>query len=343
MNGVFFEVQVESADLKPRIIYHSERTPSMKSIYAIGIRMIALMILVCPPALGQNDSQEKATGKEKPRAVSITLKSGEVIKGILIKLDENSVEYKVNDVVQSRPMQEVSQLRFDESSTSAAKTGSIVPAIDPQTPTAAPDTATGKQVDQPTPAPSSFKRPTILSREIPKYTDKARRNGVQGNVVLNVLFAADGTVTSIRVVSGLPDGLNESAIEAAKKIRFKPAMRNGQPVSFRDDLHFSFHLDRPLPSPRLLLPPHNEAVTTDPRKTTLHWDQVPGARRYRVRVEKEIEKPGNWIFDHETIVTKRYYEFDFTGIEVWRWRVMAVNAFERDGDWSDWRILRFRK
>jgi TonB family protein len=278
----------------------------MKPIYEAGIRMIALMIFICPVALAQNDGKDKAAAETKPRAVSIILKSGEVINGILIKLDNNSVEFKVNDVVQSRPMQEVSQIRFDESATSSL-------------------------------------RPTILSREKPKYTEKARRNGVQGDVVLNVMFAADGTVTSIRVVSGLPDGLNESAIEAAKQIRFKPATRNGQPISFRQDIHFSFHLDRPLPSPKLLLPPHNEAVTTDPRKTTLHWDQVPGARRYRVRVEKEIEKPGNWIFDHETRVTKLYYEFDFTGIEVWRWRVMAVNAFERDGDWSDWRTLRFSK
>jgi hypothetical protein len=40
----------------------------------------------------------------------------------------------------------------------------------------------------------------------------------------------------------LPDGLTEKAIEAAKKIRFNPAVKNGAPVSVRGQLEFSFNL-----------------------------------------------------------------------------------------------------
>jgi TonB family protein len=316
----------------------------MKPIYEAGIRMIALMIFICPVALAQNDGNDKAAAETKPRAVSITLKSGEVINGILIKVDDNSVEYKVNDAVQSRPMREVSQIRFSEQATSTAKAESIPPVTDPPTPEATLDPASGKPDDQQTPAPSSLTRPpTLLYKEKAKYTDEARRNGVQGIVVLNVIFAADGTITSIKVMRGLPDGLNEKAIEAAKKIRFRPAIKNGQPVSVRGNLHFSFNLDITLPAPRLLLPPHNEVIATGLRKTTLHWDPVPGARRYKVRLEKETEKSGKWTLDHETEVTKPYYDFDFTGAEAWRWRVKTVNAFGREGDWSDWRTLRFSK
>jgi TonB family protein len=303
----------------------------MKPIYEAGIRMIALMIFICPLALAQNDGKDKAAAETKPRAVSITLKSGEVINGILIKLDGNSVEYKVNDVVQSKPMQEVSNIRFSEETTSTAKTDVVIP-------------GTGKPVDRQTSVQSSLNlRPTVLSKEKARYTDEARKNGVQGTVVLSVIFAADGTIRSIQVVRGLPDGLNENAIEAAKKIRFRPAIKEGKPVSVRGNLEFSFNLDRILPPPRLLLPPHNEVIATGLRKTTLHWDPVPGARRYKIRLEKETEKSGKWTLDHETEVTKPYYDFDFTGAEVWRWRVKTVNAFEREGDWSDWRTLRFTK
>ncbi len=85
-------------------------------------------------------------------------------------------------------------------------------------------------------------RPTILYKEKAKYTEEARQNKVQGTVVLNVVFTADGRITSVRVIRGLPDGLTEKAIEAAQKIRFNPAVKNGTPVSVRGNLEFTFNL-----------------------------------------------------------------------------------------------------
>jgi TonB family protein len=61
---------------------------------------------------------------------------------------------------------------------------------------------------------------------------------------LNVVFRADGRITNIRVVRGLPDGLTEKAIEAALKIRFNPAVKNGVPVSVRGNVEFAFSLDK---------------------------------------------------------------------------------------------------
>jgi len=89
---------------------------------------------------------------------------------------------------------------------------------------------------------TSSLRPTILYREKAKYTEEARQNKVQGSVVLQVVFHANGTISDIRVVRGLPDGLTEKAIEAAKKIRFQPAVKNGAAVSVRGTLDFSFNL-----------------------------------------------------------------------------------------------------
>jgi TonB family protein len=87
-------------------------------------------------------------------------------------------------------------------------------------------------------------KPTILYKAKALYTEDARQNGIEGEVVLNVVFAWDGTINSIRVVRGLPDGLTEKAIEAAKKTRFQPAVNNGMPVSVRGDLSFTFVLDK---------------------------------------------------------------------------------------------------
>jgi TonB family protein len=85
-------------------------------------------------------------------------------------------------------------------------------------------------------------RPTILYREKAKYTEDARQHKVEGTVVLAIVFGADGRIHDIRTVRGLPDGLTETSIEAAQKIRFHPAVQNGKPVSVRATLEFSFAL-----------------------------------------------------------------------------------------------------
>ncbi len=85
-------------------------------------------------------------------------------------------------------------------------------------------------------------RPIILYKEKAKYTEEARQNRVMGIVVLNVVFSADGQIGEIRSVRSLPDGLTEEAIKALRKVRFRPATRNGQPVTMRMNIEFSFNI-----------------------------------------------------------------------------------------------------
>jgi TonB family protein len=85
-------------------------------------------------------------------------------------------------------------------------------------------------------------KPTILYREKAKYTEEARQNRVQGTVMLNIVFGADGLIHNIRVVRGLPNGLTETAIEAAQRIRFQPATKDGKAVSVSATLEFGFAL-----------------------------------------------------------------------------------------------------
>ncbi|MGH9851272.1 MAG: TonB family protein [Blastocatellia bacterium] len=91
---------------------------------------------------------------------------------------------------------------------------------------------------------SSSSRPTILYREKAEYSQEARDNGVEGRVQLSVVFGADGQIRDLKIVRGLPHGLTEKAIEAANKIRFEPAMKDGQPVNVRGMLEYSFNLGK---------------------------------------------------------------------------------------------------
>ena len=76
----------------------------------------------------------------------------------------------------------------------------------------------------------------------PMYTEQARQNGVTGTVVLKVVFSSTGDVNNIRTVSGLPFGLTERAIEAARKIKFIPAVKDGKFVSMWLQLEYNFNL-----------------------------------------------------------------------------------------------------
>jgi TonB family protein len=82
----------------------------------------------------------------------------------------------------------------------------------------------------------------IISRPKPPYTDSARQNQVTGTVRLRVTFSANGQIGSISPVSGLPYGLTEQAIAAAKQIRFEPAKKNGVPVPSTRVIEYSFSI-----------------------------------------------------------------------------------------------------
>ena len=91
----------------------------------------------------------------------------------------------------------------------------------------------GKQVD----------RKVVLGmKPEPRYTEEARQNGVTGTVVMKCIFSSNGSVYNIRIVSGLPFGLTERAIDAARKIKFIPAVKDGKYVSMWMQLEYNFNL-----------------------------------------------------------------------------------------------------
>jgi TonB family protein len=82
----------------------------------------------------------------------------------------------------------------------------------------------------------------ITYKPNPVYTDEARSLKLQGEVLLEVSFSANGTLHVNRVVRGLGHGLDEAATVAANKIRFKPATRGGQPIDSTAVVHVMFQM-----------------------------------------------------------------------------------------------------
>jgi TonB family protein len=82
----------------------------------------------------------------------------------------------------------------------------------------------------------------ITFKPNPAYTEEARGLKLEGEVLLEVSFGANGQLHVNRVVRGLGHGLDENAIAAANKMRFKPAMRNGQPMDSTAIVHVVFQL-----------------------------------------------------------------------------------------------------
>lgn len=82
----------------------------------------------------------------------------------------------------------------------------------------------------------------VLEKPEPTYTEAARKNQITGTVVLRAVFSSGGQVTNIHAVSGLPDGLTERAIAAARMIRFIPATKDGHNVSMWMELQYNFNL-----------------------------------------------------------------------------------------------------
>lgn len=90
-----------------------------------------------------------------------------------------------------------------------------------------------KEVDQ---------KARLLYRLEPQYTEEARENAVEGTVVLRAIISRRGEVMNIRVVNGLPYGLTEKAVEAAREIRFAPAIKDGRAVQQYIQIEYNYSL-----------------------------------------------------------------------------------------------------
>lgn len=283
-----------------------------------AIFFLVLILFVSGQVFAQGDQPQQS------RAIKIKLKTGETLTGDLVKVDLSSVDFKVKGILQTVPLDDVESINF-HSEVNAAVTVPIN-SVHPMNKAA---------------------RPTIIYKEKASYTKEARDQGVEGIVVLNVVFTGDGKVTNIRVVRGLPHGLTENAISAAQKIKFNPALKDGKPVSIRGNLEYTFKLDGlsapVLDAPVLISPGNQQVFDHYPRKTELKWKAVPSAVRYKVLIEIGDQEGKNWTRFQELEVAETEYTFYFPGAQPGRWRVTAIPPSGIDGYFSSWRYFKFTK
>jgi len=90
---------------------------------------------------------------------------------------------------------------------------------------------TSKEVDE---------RAHVTKRPPARYNETARRLRTHGYVIVRCILAADEKVKHIEIITGLPDGLSESAIDAARQIKFTPAKKDGKAVSVWVEVEYRF-------------------------------------------------------------------------------------------------------
>ncbi len=112
--------------------------------------------------------------------------------------------------------------------------GPVGPAAEPSVP-----------VD-PSPIHLSFgmTKPEVVHQVQPRYSEMARKAGVQGTVIVEAVIDEQGRVTNERLIRGLPMGLDQAALEAIQQWRFKPALLDGRPVKVYFTLTVNFTMQR---------------------------------------------------------------------------------------------------
>lgn len=89
---------------------------------------------------------------------------------------------------------------------------------------------------------SGIEPPSLIVEVKPQYPEEARRRGLVGDVVLEIVVRRDGTVGDVRIVRPLGGGLDQHAVEAVRQWRFEPARRRGVPVDVLVEVSVEFAL-----------------------------------------------------------------------------------------------------
>lgn len=97
--------------------------------------------------------------------------------------------------------------------------------------------------DTPVRVGGNVKAPVIVTRVEPVYTEVARRARIQGIVIIEAVIDRQGNVTEARVLKPLPMGLDQAALDAIRRWKFRPGTLNGQPVPVYYNLTINFRLD----------------------------------------------------------------------------------------------------
>ena len=82
----------------------------------------------------------------------------------------------------------------------------------------------------------------MITEILPEYSEEARKARFQGVVILDTIVLEDGSIQVVKVAQGVGFGLEEKAIDAVRRWKFKPARMNGKPVPVSLNVEVNFNL-----------------------------------------------------------------------------------------------------
>lgn len=124
-----------------------------------------------------------------------------------------------------------------ERSVGPVESFTLVPVVGPSVPAVAAN-------DEPIHLKAGMTRPALIHQVQPRYTDPARKAGVQGAVTVEAVIDEQGRVTDVKLLRGLPMGLDQEALSAVRQWRFTPATLQGNPVKVYFSLTVNFRIQR---------------------------------------------------------------------------------------------------
>jgi TonB family protein len=84
--------------------------------------------------------------------------------------------------------------------------------------------------------------PVLIYKYDPGYSEEARKARYSGSVVLAVVIDSSGQVTNVKVIKSLGFGLDEKAMDAVRRWRFRPGTKDGQPIVVQTQVEVDFRL-----------------------------------------------------------------------------------------------------
>ena len=193
--------------------------PSRKALLVAALAFVAGLLLFLALWLDQRDNNRFYRSLEAPRSVA-----GQVFEPLPVPLPAGE--------------ETASGMGTIEEPVGGAEAPIRRPAP-PSAPVAAPT------APAPAPAAVANRDPTPMRSPAPRYPREAQRRGESGTVVLRVHVGADGEPEGIDLVEGSGSrSLDRAAVDAVRRWRFEPAMRNGHPVEGVIQVPITFNLGR---------------------------------------------------------------------------------------------------
>ena len=105
-----------------------------------------------------------------------------------------------------------------------------------------PTFGTGGEVSRGSQPDRNVTPPHLIFGPPPPFSEQARKKKIQGVVTLSLTVTVDGAARDVKVVKGLGYGLDEKAVETVSGWKFKPALKDGEPIEKEISVQVDFHL-----------------------------------------------------------------------------------------------------